>query len=267
MKMIIKLLLIYIGSQIVGSLLALPLFLFADKTTALSTGLIFSSLLMIGYLWKRHYLRMDNLTWSVGPKYTFLWLIPFTLGGYFFATYINEMLHLPNLLEGQFVDMSSNVVGVLSIVLIGPIAEEFLFRGAIMNYLLREKGYNRKTAIFLSALIFGIIHFNPAQIVYAFLLGMVLGRIYFQTGSLLLCCIVHIVLNGFSTLLTIYYPDVENMKDLFGSELYPWFLPVAMILVFSSSMYLNKLKSPEWKVQPKEEPEFDKAILINEESK
>lgn len=188
MKMIIKLILIYIGSQIIGSLLALPVFLFADKTTALSTGLIFSSLLMIGYLWKQHYLRIDNLTWSVGPKHTFLWLIPFTLGGYFLATYANEVLHLPNLMEDQFVDMSLNVVGVLGIVLIGPVAEEFLFRGAIMNY-------------------------------------------------------------------------------LFGSELYPWFLPVAMVLVFSSTMYLKKLKSPEWKVQPDEEPGLEGSIVINEESK
>lgn len=267
MKMVLKLLLIYIGFQFVGSLLALPILLFADKTTALSVGLIVSSALMIGYLWKKHYMKIDKSTWSIGPKFTFAWLIPFALGGYFFATYIIQYLNLPDLLEDQFVDMSSNVFGIFSIVLIGPIAEEVLFRGGIMNYFIERKGYDRRKAILLSALIFGIIHFNPAQVVYAFLLGLVLGCIYYQTGSLLLCCIVHIALNGFSTLLTVCYPEIDNMKDLFGNEFYPWLLPLSAILIFSSSMFLKKLKVPDWQVQPDDEDEFEKAIVINEESK
>lgn len=267
MKMILKLLLIYIGFQFVGGLLALPILLFADKTTMLSVGLIISSLLMIGYLWKRHYLKIDKSTWSTGPKYTFVWLIPFALGGYVLATYLGEVLNLPNLMEDQFVDMSSNVLGIISIVLIGPIAEEFLFRGVMMNYFLERKGYDRKKTIFISALIFGIIHFNPAQIVYAFLLGLVLGRIYYQTGSLLLCSIVHVTLNGFSTFLTIYYPDVDNMRDMFGNEFFPWLLPLSAILIFSSSMYLNKLKAPLWPVLPDDEDEFGSSVIINEESK
>lgn len=267
MKMVLKLLLIYIVCQIIGSVLAMPLLLFADKTTSLSVGLTLSSVLMLGYLWKKHYLKVDKSTWSIGTKFTFAWLIPFALGGYFFATYINSYLNLPNLLEDQFVDMSSNVFGILSIVLIGPVAEEFLFRGVMMNYFLEKKGYDSRKTIFLSALIFGIIHFNPAQVVYAFLLGLFLGRIYYQTGSLLLCSIVHVSLNGFSTLLTIYYPDVDDLKDLFGNQFYPWLLPLSAILILSSSAYLKKLKAPDWHVRQDEEDELERMALINEESK
>lgn len=55
-----------------------------------------------------------------------------------------------------------------------PIAEELLFRGLVMRSV---APYNRKLAIFASALLFGLFHGSPPQTPYAILVGIVLGYV------------------------------------------------------------------------------------------
>ena len=72
--------------------------------------------------------------------------------------------------------------------------EEALFRGAIQGYMMRH--FKPWTAIVCSALIFGLAHMNPIQIVYATLLGVVFGWIYYRTGSLLPVILGHVLNNS-----------------------------------------------------------------------
>ncbi|MHC1749955.1 MAG: lysostaphin resistance A-like protein [Cellulosilyticaceae bacterium] len=81
----------------------------------------------------------------------------------------------------------------VDIVIIAPICEEILYRGIFLEGLLRR--YTTKKAILVSALVFGIIHFNLTQSVNAFIIGIILGIIYYQTKSLLLCMLVHFINN------------------------------------------------------------------------
>lgn len=108
---------------------------------------------------------------------------------------LNELCNLPNLLEQQFIGLSHIVSGVLSIAIIAPIVEELLFRGAIMGHLLKQ-GRSPRTAILVSALVFGLIHLNPAQILFAFCMGCVFGWITWRTRSLLPAIIGHILNNA-----------------------------------------------------------------------
>ena len=57
---------------------------------------------------------------------------------------------------------------------IGPIAEEIVYRGFVMNIL---KPYGKHFAIVCSAIIFGIMHANIHQIFFAILVGLVLGYV------------------------------------------------------------------------------------------
>lgn len=264
MKTIIKLLLIYLGFQLVGGLLAAPLMFWLGQTYTVATALVLGSLLMTWYLLKKDLITVNQYSWSIPSVKVLAWVIFLALGTYFAAVRLNEMLELPNWMEDQFEDLSYNVLGVLGIVVIGPVAEELLFRGAILGNLLRMKKLEHKHAVIISALIFGIIHFNPAQIFYAFLLGMVLARIYYQTGSLLLCIIVHVMLNGFSTLLTICYPEAQSFTEICKSHSLMWLLPVGLIMMLISLRYLKKIQTPpHWKES--EDPEA--VVIINEESK
>ena len=70
---------------------------------------------------------------------------------------VEEMLDLPDLMENQWTDLSNSLIGALAIGLIGPIIEEFIFREAVLGYMLRG-GVNKWVAIVSSGLAFGLIH-------------------------------------------------------------------------------------------------------------
>ena len=88
---------------------------------------------------------------------------------------------------------------------LGPVMEEFVFRGIILRGLL--KSYSNKTAILLSALIFAIFHLNLIQGMVAFLLGLLLGYVYIKTHSIYLCMLTHIINNIFFFSLSLLYPQ------------------------------------------------------------
>lgn len=76
----------------------------------------------------------------------------------------------------------------------GPFCEEFVFRGVIY------RGYKKSGSVFwailLSALLFGLIHLNFNQALYAFALGILLALLVEATGSLWASVICHMVFNS-----------------------------------------------------------------------
>ena len=65
-------------------------------------------------------------------------------------------------------------------------------------------------AIIVAALVFGIFHLNPVQIVYATLLGIVLGWIYYRTGSLLSVIVGHVLNNSLAVTTTALWGAAEE---------------------------------------------------------
>ncbi|MBO4672828.1 MAG: CPBP family intramembrane metalloprotease [Bacteroidaceae bacterium] len=108
---------------------------------------------------------------------------------------LEEIIDLPNLLEDQFTDMSNSFIGAISIGIIGPIIEEFVFREGVLGYMLRS-GVNKWVAIIASALAFGLIHINPAQVPFAAAIGIIFGIIYYKTGNIVIPCLLHILNNS-----------------------------------------------------------------------
>ncbi|YBU89603.1 MAG: type II CAAX prenyl endopeptidase Rce1 family protein [Candidatus Walczuchella monophlebidarum] len=49
--------------------------------------------------------------------------------------------------------------------------------------------------MFFSALLFGIMHLNPWQIIIAFLFGILRGIIYIGTRSIFICIFLHAIYN------------------------------------------------------------------------
>lgn len=92
-----------------------------------------------------------------------------------------------------------NVFSFLTVVIAAPILEELIFRGIILDGFLKR--YSPVKAILLSSLLFGLIHINPSQVVFASLMGLMLGWIYWKTGSLLLSVFIHFVNNGLAYML------------------------------------------------------------------
>ena len=70
-------------------------------------------------------------------------------------------------------------------VIIAPVFEETIYRGIILNGMLKK--YSPKKAIIVSSLIFGLIHLNLPQGLNAFVLGLIIATVYYYTRSLYIC--------------------------------------------------------------------------------
>lgn len=87
---------------------------------------------------------------------------------------------------------------LLSVVIVGPIVEELLFRGILFHYL--EKVNTGWFPIIISGILFGLWHMEPVQVVYTTLMGIALGLIYAKTRNLKVTISLHMLNNFLSTL-------------------------------------------------------------------
>ena len=111
--------------------------------------------------------------------------------------------------------------GWIAVGVLVPIAEEMVFRGAILRTLLNLCGHRwRWGAIVLSALLFGVVHGNMAQMLNATLMGCLLGWLYYRSGSIAPGIVFHIVNNSVAVLLVRMMPGSADMQliDLFAGD-------------------------------------------------
>ena len=128
------------------------------------------------------------------------------------------MPELPNIVEQEFDMILQNRWGYLTIGLLAPLSEEIVFRGAILKSLLNSSRLPVWGAIALSALMFSLIHMNPAQMPHAFVIGLLLGWMYWRTGSILPGMAYHWANNSAAYVIYNIYPDSDIiLSDIFGS--------------------------------------------------
>jgi Predicted metal-dependent membrane protease len=94
------------------------------------------------------------------------------------------------------------LVQIVGLGILIPIVEELLFRGIIFRRLRRIM--SRNVAIGLSALIFGIIHGNLVQFIYAFFLGSMFAYLYELCASMWVPISLHILANIVAIVMTRY---------------------------------------------------------------
>ena len=117
--------------------------------------------------------------------------------GDFSGNLLTEIVKLPDLLKNDMVELINNNWGILVATILAPISEELIFREGVCGYLARN-GMDPVKAIWVSAVLFGLIHGNPAQVFIAMLVGLMLGVIYIKTGNIVLTSIIHILNNAFA---------------------------------------------------------------------
>lgn len=101
------------------------------------------------------------------------------------------------------------LLGLLVISLSPGICEEVLFRGMVMS---SYDKLGKKKAIIISAILFGMFHFNLQNLVGPIFLGIIFGLIVYKTNSLFSTMIAHGVNNAIAT--TIAYLAMSNMNNL-----------------------------------------------------
>ncbi|WP_226989459.1 CPBP family intramembrane glutamic endopeptidase [Blattabacterium sp. (Blattella germanica)] len=95
-------------------------------------------------------------------------------------------------------------------VLLAPICEEVLFRGIILNGMLKNKIHPIK-AILFSSFLFGLTHMNPWQFVGGLFIGSFIGFIYFVTSSIIDCILLHVFNNAFAVFSMFFFMKNEEI--------------------------------------------------------
>lgn len=165
-----------------------------DMSRSMAICLGLANLVTILAVWGifRRSAPMDGASAALGWKDHLLALVGCCFG-VVALDFCAEILDLPDMMEDMFIGLGSDPWGIVSIAIIGPVAEEVLFRWGIMRHYMPGGAWR---AILISALAFGIIHMNPAQVPFAAAMGVLLGILYWRSGSIAWPIALHILNNS-----------------------------------------------------------------------
>lgn len=149
-------------------------------------------------------------------------------------------------------------VSLLSVCVLAPLLEEWLCRGIVLRGLLnfkrdaldngeRKRGMSPALAIVISAFFFAAIHGNVWQGVTAFLLGCVMGYVYYKTGSLKLTMLMHCA-NNLASLLVSRYGGEEiasaaSLADVMPKGTYYTIFVLAIVILAISLRYFSDVRT------------------------
>lgn len=235
---------VFAAIQVVVSMLVRGVWMLVmgKESTMNATGMIitmavFSVLTMVVFLsakWSvvsRHWVRTR-------PWFVLFWCVLAALGALIPSVWIQEhMPELPNIVEGEFDMIMKDRWGYLVVGLLAPLAEEMVFRGAVLRSLLRWKE-NPWIGIVISAVLFAVIHMNPAQMPHAFLIGLLLGWLYYRTDSIVPGVVYHWVNNTVAYVMYNLYPNPDlTLVELFGTEQKVLMALGCSLLIFLPSLF------------------------------
>lgn len=192
--------------------------------TSIALSAVISSLLTLLLFTRTKWAPVSNLYLKSRPWGVLLWAALLALGSILPMEFIAEKINLtmPEQAEAMFQSIMKTSWGYIALGIMAPLAEEVVFRGGVLRVLLNATGSkNHWIAIILSALVFGFIHFNLAQGIHAFLLGLVLGWMYYRTKSILPGLMLHWMNNTVAYVMFHLMPQMSDGKliDFFhGSE-------------------------------------------------
>jgi hypothetical protein len=133
---------------------------------------------------------------------------------------------------------------VFSTAIAPAVCEEFAMRCCTMGAL---RKYGKGFAVFAVSIVFGLIHQNVIQFVFAFLLGLVFGYITVVTDSVIPAMFIHGLNNGISVVYDILkYASGKNIAEF----VVPFFYLVWAALGVYGMIYLIvkkelRIKSPK----------------------
>lgn len=210
---------------------------------------VLSSLLTIMVYPRLKWTPLDRTYLRSRPWATLAWCALLTLGTILPFEWVYEQLQIQMVDSHQalFESVMREPWGYVALGILAPVAEEFVFRGGLLRTILSmmrvsgwetgryvaptgssasgERAGSRAwapwAAIAFSALLFGVVHMNWAQGTHGFIMGLLLGWLYYRTGSMMPGIIVHWVNNSVAYLMFKLLPGMADgqLIDFFhGSE-------------------------------------------------
>lgn len=144
-----------------------------------------------------------------------------------------------------FLTMESPWELLLTLLVMGvapALGEELLFRGIVQQEFKKWFG-NPHIAIVASAFLFSCTHFQLQRFFSIWILGMLLGYLFYWTKNLWVPIIVHFFNNGFQVLVAYKYPGELEVSDLEkAGEIPVWALLISFIFV---PLFANLIRKQE----------------------
>ena len=216
--------------------------LLSNDTTLVLISVIGSVLTIALFVWRK-WVVLSRTYLRSNPWFTLLWVVFLGLGSILPLQWIYEQLNisLSMEMEEMFKSIMGNRWGYLALGILAPLAEEMVFRGAILRTLLNYfNGRMYWVPIIVSALLFGLIHGNMAQLLNAFLIGILLGWMYYRTESIVPGIVLHWVNNTVAYTMYKLMPQMNDGKliDFFHGNNRLMYMGLACsLLVFIPSLY------------------------------
>lgn len=117
------------------------------------------------------------------------------------------------------------------------ISEEMIFRGILMR-LVHKRSHRIGIAIAVSSLVFAVVHYDPAGLIAIFCAAILLGGIYYLTGSLWLSILAHLINNGLQIVLIYIGGNNKTIDALVNSNELPLPVVASGIALFAISFFL-----------------------------
>jgi len=145
----------------------------------------------------------------------------------------------------------SVMTALLFVAVVGPFVEEFVFRSVI--YKGYRKAGGRIGAVVLSALLFGLMHMNLNQLVYAFVVGILLALVVEAADSVWASVICHFVFNAENVVVMFLTKFLEPETDVsaidYGNEdlmeliiLYAFIAMIALLIFILLLRWISNIQ-------------------------
>lgn len=165
---------------------------------------------------------------------------------------LSNLIPMPEFMKEIFdMILDKSIYNLIVVVIIGPVFEEILLRGIILDGFLRQ--YSPIKSIFWSSFLFGLLHLNPWQFIGAFIIGLLMGYIYYKTRSLIACIYIHLINNGIGYALSyIFGSEIVTLSELLKNHrdyliVYFTSLGIALLLFLTLYQVLSRQNELKWK--------------------
>jgi hypothetical protein len=214
------------GIVVLGMLLLSPVNLVLNKLIGKEASMLIYYLLAIGIpFWIVYSIRKSKTNYnSFNLTIENARIIPLVIVGTIALLFgiispIGNLIPMPESIKKALMDFGSQtgIFAFFLMVIAAPILEELIFRGIILDGLLKK--YSSTKSILISSLLFGLVHLNPWQFVTGLIIGIFSGWVYYRTRSLSFSIIIHAAAN-LSGFLMRYFIDIDSSMDDTLVEMY-----------------------------------------------
>ena len=176
---------------------------------------------------KHRDMKMQRAIGAYGYKSEFflkyLLIIPFSITFMYAANMFVSILEklIPSIAH-SFDDTAQAIYGaniyiqILTAIILGPIVEELIFRG--LMYIRLKRMFGVGVASVVTGIMFGLIHGNVSQGIYAFLFSFAAIFVYEKFKNIAAPIIFHMAANAISVLVSLAFNDYNKSSETVNTQ-------------------------------------------------